>query len=179
MEPVKSGAALSLRRIACACMPKRFNQVLTKTYTSPGGFANEEGSVPATSFGSVVVMRVLIFLVFLAIFGGLGGCARKPDVTYVDLPPNAPPVSSTEREQVSTSTVRRKTQIASRSAMDAEPKRQRSARVVEEPVKKPVEEPIVEFDLVQAKAEQVGVEHLTQTDIEGLSFAEIQRLRGY
>ena len=35
------------------------------------------------------------------------------------------------------------------------------------------------FASIQAKAERVGVEHLTQADIEGLSYDQIQELRGY
>ena len=106
-------------------------------------------------------MRVLIFLIVLTVFGVSGGCARKPDATYVELPPEAPPVSLRARGG--------RVQLTSSSAIDAQPEREPSV----------VEEPVVQFDLVQAKAEQVGVEHLTQSDIEGLSFAEIQKLRGY
>ena len=106
-------------------------------------------------------MRVLIFLIVLTVFGVSGGCARKPDATYVELPPEAPPVSLRARGG--------RVQLTSSSAIDAQPEREPSV----------VEEPVVQFDLVQAKAEQVGVERLTQSDIAGLSFAEIQKLRGY
>lgn len=116
-------------------------------------------------------MRALTFLIVLTIFGVSGGCARKPDVTYVELPPEAPPVSSSARGEVSNGRV----QLASSIPIEPEPERESSAPVVSDVV----EEPVVQFDLVQAKAEQVGVEHLTQSDIEGLSFAEIQKLRGY
>jgi hypothetical protein len=35
------------------------------------------------------------------------------------------------------------------------------------------------FKAVQAKAKRVGVERLTQKDIEGLSYEQIKQLRGY
>jgi len=112
-------------------------------------------------------MRVLIFLIVLTIFGVSGGCARKPDATYVELPPEASPVSSRARGG--------RVQLTSNSPIDAQPERESSAAVASDVV----EESVVQFDLVQAKAEQVGVERLTQSDIAGLSFDEIQRLRGY
>lgn len=37
----------------------------------------------------------------------------------------------------------------------------------------------MDFELAQAKAERIGVENLTEDDIEGLSFDQIQELRGY
>lgn len=110
--------------------------------------------------------RVIIF--FLAIFVVLGGCARKPDVTYVELPPDAPPVSS----QGTITLAAAGSDQRSRSGANSEPDSW-NTRVA------PVQETDAQFDLIRAKAEMVGVEHLTQADIEGLSFNQIQELRGY
>ena len=41
------------------------------------------------------------------------------------------------------------------------------------------QDPNAKFKAVQAKAKRVGVEQLTQKDIEGLSFEQIKQLRGY
>ena len=41
------------------------------------------------------------------------------------------------------------------------------------------QDPNAKFKAVQAKAKRVGVEQLTQKDIEGLSYEQIKQLRGY
>ena len=112
--------------------------------------------------------RVMIF--FLAIFVVLGGCARKPDVTYVELPPEAPPVSAPGAITLAAAEFDQR----SRSGPNSEPDSW-NTRVAPDPV----QETYPQFDLIRAKAERVGVEHLTQADIEGLSFNQIQELRGY
>lgn len=112
---------------------------------------------------------VMIF--FLAIFVVLGGCARKPNVTYVELPPDAPPVSAT---QGTITLAAAGSDQRSRSGPNSESDSW-NRRVAPDPV----QETDAQFDVIRAKAERVGVEHLTQADIEGLSFNQIQELRGY
>ena len=116
-------------------------------------------------------MRVAATLSLLTIFISLVGCARKPDVTYVDLPPIAPeshfaepdpprkPVRALARNDGSSGTSRNdwNTRSTNNGAT----------------------EPVIEFAAVQAKAQEIGVEHLTKADIEGLRFDQIQQLRGY
>jgi len=41
------------------------------------------------------------------------------------------------------------------------------------------QDPSAKFKAAQAKAKRVGVEQLTQKDIEGLSYEQIKQLRGY
>jgi len=113
----------------------------------------------------------LVMIVLLTIFAVLGGCARKPDVTYVELPPTAPPVSKTQR---AITLAAAGSDLRSGDGPSAEP-RSGNTSVADAAA----EETETQFDLIRAKAERVGVEHLTQADIEGLSFDEIQELRGY
>jgi len=117
-------------------------------------------------------MRVVISFFLLTIFGALGGCARKPDVTYVDLPPTAPAVLATEGAIRLAAT---DSELQTRGGLGTETESGWNTRVASDVV----ERTNVQFDLIQTKAERVGVEHLTQADIEGLSFNQIQELRGY
>jgi len=109
-----------------------------------------------------------VVISLLTIFVVLGGCARKPEVTYVELPPTAPPVSAPE----GTITLAAAGSGQGSAKSGAEP-RSWNTRVAA------AEASETQFDLIRAKADRVGVEHLTQADIEGLSFDEIQELRGY
>jgi len=112
--------------------------------------------------------RVMIF--FLAIFVVLGGCARKPEVTYVELPPDAPPVSATEGGVTLAATT-----LNARSRQSTDPESGWGALVASDAGA----DADMQFELAQAKADRIGVENLTEADIEGLSFNQIQELRGY
>ena len=66
------------------------------------------------------------------------------------------------------------------AAYERRPAPTRSARAKTGPVAAPVkQEADARFKAVQAKAKRVGVQMLTQKDIEGLSPEQIKQLRGY
>jgi hypothetical protein len=122
-------------------------------------------------------MRVCFALFLLAISLAIIGCARRNQVTYVELPPEAPPHASNVK-LASVSATRPANTDARRSADDSPrkpPKEQSEARVVN----KSQDETGMSFADIQAKARQVGVENLSQSDIQGLSYDQIQELRGY
>jgi len=112
----------------------------------------------------------LVPIVFLVIFALLGGCARKPDVTYVELPPDAPPVSAAEDGVALAAT-----SLNARGRQSSDPDGDWGALVASDAGGNAE----MRFDLAQAKADRIGVENLTEADIEGLSFNQIQELRGY
>ena len=116
-------------------------------------------------------MRVAVTLALLNIFVALVGCARQPDVTYVDLPPLAPEVHSAEPNPA-----RKPVRALARNDISSGASRNEwNTRVADNGEA----ESLVKFAAVQAKAQQVGVEHLTRADIKDLSFNQIQQLRGY
>lgn len=127
-------------------------------------------------------MRVFFALFLLAMSVSVIGCARRNQATYVDLPPEAPPhTSDVKLASVSAPTPPAKPKA--RVAVDNSPR-----TPPKEPSKKPSDAPIankgkgetaMSLAAVQAKVRRVGVEHLTQSDIEGLSYDQIQELRGY
>jgi hypothetical protein len=122
-------------------------------------------------------MRVCFALFLLTISLVIIGCARRNQATYVELPPDAPPHVSNVK-LASVSATRPANSEARRSADDSPrkpPKEQSEARVVN----KSQEETGRSFADIKAKAQQVGVEHLSQSDIQGLSYDQIQELRGY
>ena len=66
------------------------------------------------------------------------------------------------------------------AAYERRPAPTRSATAKTGPVTAPVkQEADARFKAVQAKAKRVGVQMLTQKDIEGLSYEQIKQLRGY
>jgi hypothetical protein len=73
--------------------------------------------------------------------------------------PKAPPAGDQERRPAPTRSATAKTGPA-----------------VATPVK---QDPSAKFKAAQAKAKRIGVEQLTQKDIEGLSYEQIKQLRGY
>jgi hypothetical protein len=121
-------------------------------------------------------MRVVILLAVLSIFVSFGGCARKAEVAYVDLPPALPQshTSATNPALAPTQTL-----AGSKPSMQQHGNRSMSSETQWNisVVKSSVEETL--FDRVEAKAETVGVENLTQADIKGLSYDQIRKLRGY
>jgi hypothetical protein len=114
-------------------------------------------------------MRVAVLVAVLTMFVCLGGCARNAEVAYVD-PPPTPPHSYAS----ATSTTPAPTQLQQRGSRST-PSAHWNTIVVTNAVEKA--EPL--FDRVEAKAEIVGVENLTQADIKGLSYDQIRKLRGY
>ena len=116
-------------------------------------------------------MRVAVTLALLTIFVALVGCARQPDVTYVDLPPLAPEVHSAEPNPA-----RKPIRALEKNDISSGGSRNDWNTRVANNVKA---ESVVKFAAVQEKAQQIGVEHLTRADIKGLSFNQIQQLRGY
>jgi len=66
------------------------------------------------------------------------------------------------------------------AAQERRPAPTRTATAKARPAAAPVKpDPDARFKAVQAKAKRVGVERLTQKDIEGLSPEQIKQLRGY
>ena len=116
-------------------------------------------------------MRVAVILALLTIFVSLVGCARKPDVTYVDLPPVAPIAHSAEPDPASKAT----RVLARNDGSSGAARNEWNTRGANNGAS----ESVFKFAAVQAKAQQLGVEHLTRADIDGLSFDQIQQLRGY
>jgi hypothetical protein len=150
-------------------------------------------------------MRIVIVLAVMAIFFALGGCARKTQVAYVE--PLPMPAQSYPSETDSTAVRARELGSArSESQPSAKPNapsrpplipdRRLSNSGSESPLRESpslppdipwntrvlsnnIETETVKFKRIQAKAERVGVEHLTRADIEGLSYDQIRQLRGY
>lgn len=148
-------------------------------------------------------MRVAIVLAILAIFLSLGGCSQKRHVAYVEPLPALPPSSrDTEPATITTKTYanvesslsdtrsvgRQPPSVPDRKRVTREAVSPRgdtpslasnkdwSARIITPSVARESE---VKFATVQEKAERVGVENLTEVDIEGLSYNQIRQLRGY
>jgi hypothetical protein len=121
-------------------------------------------------------MRVVVLL--LTVFILLGGCAREAEVAYVDLPSRLPQ---------SHASARRPALASAQTLADSEPSmQQRDSRSMSSEhqwntriLPASVQNTGTLFDSVEAKAETVGVENLTQADIKGLSYDQIRKLRGY
>jgi len=128
-------------------------------------------------------MRVLLALFFLAISLVTIGCAPRDQATYVDLPPE--PLSTEPELQTSSLSAPSPANSDARGSVDDSPrkppeeqpaaKEQPTAQVANEKN----EESRMSFAAIQAKAQLLGVERLSKSDVEGLSFAQIQELRGY
>lgn len=111
-------------------------------------------------------MRVIVALTILAVLLSLGACARRKQVAYDEtysvapLPHSAESVMPTEyRMQPS----------GNWSSSTVQPEQE----VLEQ-------DPEERFEAARAKAARLGGVHLlTQTDIDDLSYEQIQRLRGY
>jgi hypothetical protein len=123
-------------------------------------------------------MRVVILLAVLSMFVSLGGCARKAEVAYVDLPPGLP---QSHTSGSSPALIPAQTLVASESSVQQRGSRSISSQTQwnTSVVPSSVEMTDTLFDRVEAKAATVGVENLTQADIRGLSYDQIRKLRGY
>jgi len=123
-------------------------------------------------------MRVVLLFAVLIMFVSLGGCARKAEVAYVDLPRALPQphISATSPALAPAQPLAgSKPSVRQRSSRSMFSETQWHTNVVPSSV----ETTETLFDRVEAKAETVGVENLTQADIRGLSYAQIRKLRGY
>jgi hypothetical protein len=127
-------------------------------------------------------MRMLIALAVLTFFLSLVGCARSNRAAYVESLSAAPPPHPTEESSVNThskpagkfASTRATSGNSSASPLPHEQdvKRRSIGGLAEQ-------EEEAKFEAAQAKAERLGVENLTQADIDGLSYDQIKRLRGY
>jgi hypothetical protein len=111
-------------------------------------------------------MRVIFALTALAVLLSLGACSRKKEGAYAETYSAAPLPQPAA------------------SAMTAEYRMQPHSswsRSTVQPENEVVEQdPDVKFEAARAKADRLGgVHRLTQADIDGLSYEQIQRLRGY
>lgn len=111
-------------------------------------------------------MRVALSVILVGVAVSIGGCARKPQATYVELPPVAPQSSASEAAQEHAGALRNEVAAS----------RKHWAPSVAADHSKDIDG---KYLMARAKAERVGVERLTQADIEGLTFDQIQQLRGY
>ncbi len=109
-------------------------------------------------------MRVLLGLTLVALLLSLGACARKHKLAHAENYAAAPSVYA-----ASSSTPTEYRMEASDNWSPPEP----PPDVVEQ-------EAEARFQAASAKAESLGGIHLlTQADIEGLSYEQVRRLRGY
>ena len=125
-------------------------------------------------------MRVLLALFLLGMSLVTIGCARRDQATYVDLPPE--PLSAEPDIQTSSlSAPSPANSDAQRSVGDSprKPPEEQPAAKKQPAADEKHEESRMSFAAIQAKAQLLGVERLSKSDVEGLSFAQIQELRGY
>jgi hypothetical protein len=151
-----------------------------------------------------VVVALGVFAVFLA----LGGCSHHNQGAYVEPRPSAlwHPIKASAVETYPLPTRRQERQSRMPPVRDLpkptklssvkppplpvrelpEPTKLSSAEPPPLPVRKPQkaldvvgQEAEAKFKAAQAKAAKVGVENLTERDIDGLSFEQIKQLRGY
>ncbi|HUU23964.1 MAG TPA: hypothetical protein VMW68_00145 [Methyloceanibacter sp.] len=111
-------------------------------------------------------MRVLLGLTIVALLLLQGACARKSEVAHGENYAAPPPVSAAE----ATTPIRYQLEASGNwstpAQLDDGADEQRAADA--------------KFQAASAKAESLGGVHLlTQADIEGLSYDQIRRLRGY
>jgi hypothetical protein len=118
-------------------------------------------------------MRVVVLV--LIVFIPSCGCARKAEIAYADLSPTR------SYNSASAALVPTRMLAESKSSLRYGGSRSRPSETDwnTSVVVNAIEKPENLFDKVQAKAEKVGVENLTQADIQGLSYEQIQKLRGY
>jgi hypothetical protein len=153
-------------------------------------------------------MCVVVALGVFAVFLGLGGCSHHNQGAYVEPPPSAlrHPIKASAVETYPLPTRRQERQSRMLPVGDfpkptklssvkppplplrelPKPTKLSSAELPPLPVRKPQkaldvvgQEAEVKFKAAQAKAAKVGVENLTERDIDGLSFEQIKQLRGY
>ena len=122
-------------------------------------------------------MRVLLAFLLLAISLLAVGCAGRDQATYVDLPPE--PLSSTSDAELSSVSATSPKYSEEHSSADDSPRKPPKEQSDDPVINEKHEESEMSFADVQAKAHDVGVERLSNSDIEGLSYAQIQELRGY
>jgi hypothetical protein len=118
-------------------------------------------------------MRVLLALLLLAMSFVTIGCAQRDQATYVDLPPE--PLSTEPDIQTLSLSAPSPANSGARGSDDSP----REASKEQPAADGENEESGMSFAAIQAKAHLFGVERLSKSDIEGLSFAQIQELRGY
>ncbi len=125
-------------------------------------------------------MRVLLALFLLAMSFVTIGCARRDQATYVDLPPE--PLSAEPELQTPSLSAPSLANSDARGSVDDSPRKalaEQTAAKKQPAADEKHEEPRMSFAAIQAKAQLLGVERLSKSDVEGLSFAQIQELRGY
>ena len=137
-------------------------------------------------------MCVVVALGVVAVFLTLGGCSHHNQGAYVEPPPSVlrHPIKASAVETYPLPT-RRQERQSRQSRMPPvrdlpKPTKLSSAEPPPLPVRKPQkalevvgQEGEAKFKAAQAKAAKVGVENLTERDIDGLSFEQIKKLRGY
>lgn len=111
-------------------------------------------------------MRVIVGVAILAVLLSLGACARRKQVAYDETYSVAPPPYSAES--------------AMRTEYQMQPSGSWSSSSVQ-PENEALEQDLeASFEAARAKADRLGGVHLlNQNDIDGLSYEQIQRLRGY
>ena len=153
-------------------------------------------------------MCVVVALGVVAVFLTLGGCSHHNQGAYVEPPPSVlrHPIKASAVETYPLPTRRQERQSRMPPVRDLpkptklssvtpsplpvrkcpEPTKLSSAEPPPLPVRKPQkaldvvgQEAEAKFKAAQAKAAKVGVENLTERDIDGLSFEQIKQLRGY
>jgi hypothetical protein len=153
-------------------------------------------------------MCVVVALGVFAVFLTLGGCCHHNQGAYVEPGPSAlrHPIKASAVETYPLPTRRQERQSRMPAVRDLpKPTKLSSVKPPPMPVKElpkptklssaeppplPVRKPQKALDVVgqkaeakfkaaQAKAAKVGVENLTERDINGLSFEQIKQLRGY
>ena len=153
-------------------------------------------------------MCVVVALGVVAVFLTLGGCSHHNQGAYVEPPPSVlrHPIKASAVETYPLPTRRQERQSRMPPVRDLpkptklssvkppplpvrelpKPTKLSSAEPPRLPVRKPQkalevvgQEGEAKFKAAQAKAAKVGVENLTERDIDGLSFEQIKKLRGY
>ena len=153
-------------------------------------------------------MCVVVALGVVAVFLTLGGCSHHNQGAYVEPPPSVlrHPIKASAVETYPLPTRRQERQSRMPPVRDLpkptklssvkppplpvrelpKPTKLSSAEPPPLPVRKPQkalevvgQEGAAKLKAAQAKAAKVGVENLTERDIDGLSFEQIKKLRGY
>ena len=118
-------------------------------------------------------MRVTSALILLAVCISLGACSRPSE------PAHAKPRASPLPHPTKVTSVKSRPLPARKSA---EPKKVIAVKPAL-PTKKPPQGPNAtaeaKFKAAQDKAARVGIENLSQEDIEGLTSSQLKKLRGY
>ena len=153
-------------------------------------------------------MCVVVALGVFAVFLTLGGCSHHNQGAHVEPAPSAlrHPIKASAVETYPLPTRRQERESRMPAVRDLpkptklssvklrplpvrefpEPTKLSSAEPPPLPIRKPQkaldvvgQEAEAKFRAAQAKAAKVGVENLTERDIDGLSFEQIKQLRGY